>query len=588
MAHAAARKNAAAAVGRRSAVGFELIARLRDAAAFVGDAATAADSPVGAIAAVATLLGVVCAVAAVMLTRPPDAPSQAQVAGGDAGGEGGFGDSGDAAATTADFPARMESARPVLRLGANSVRTLFGGGLSPALFWGVVEPGPEEGSTVPVLVEEEPTLENGGARPRDGGGLVVTWRFRPGLRWSDGTPFHASDAAFCLTTFRSEHLISATATDARTLVAEWDDRHAHAFRAFNPYPAKLLGPVRESEGSDAVLQKLRTTPMPVMGPYRVESFEPGERLVVVANPHHPGPPPAIGRLELIQGNADELARMFEAGEIDGIFPNHLSLEQARELRERQPLAVHIRPSAIMVTLQPDRSVPLLTRREVRRAILQAIDRDAFADTIYGPTAEVAHAPVMGELPRGAVRHGHDLRAAREALAAAGAAGQEITLVFQDSATNQRAAELVAANLEAAGLTVRRRAIDAMERSAASRTGDHGGLLFRALRITRGRHALTHWNVPVVDGRYATERRTEAFDDVVASLIEREERAMHDDRRRQLRDELVVAFTERLPTLPITFTTERVVMHPDLRGWDRDPREIFGRAIETWYFVAPSR
>ncbi len=45
---------------------------------------------------------------------------------------------------------------------------------------------------------------------------------------------------------------------------------------------------------------------------------------------------------------------------------------------------------------------------------------------------------------------------------------------------------------------------------------------------------------------------------------------------------------RLPTLPLSFMTERVVVHPDLRGWNRDPNESFAAAMETWYFVAPSQ
>jgi len=46
----------------------------------------------------------------------------------------------------------------------------------------------------------------------------------------------------------------------------------------------------------------------------------------------------------------------------------------------------------------------------------------------------------------------------------------------------------------------------------------------------------------------------------------------------------MAFTERLPVLPLMFLLERVVVDPALRGWDGNPSQRFGADIEKWYFV----
>lgn len=53
-----------------------------------------------------------------------------------------------------------------------------------------VDPG---GQYYPILAREVPTVENGGVSED---GLLVTWRLREGVTWSDGEPFTADDVVF--------------------------------------------------------------------------------------------------------------------------------------------------------------------------------------------------------------------------------------------------------------------------------------------------------------------------------------------------------------------------------------------------------
>ena len=41
-------------------------------------------------------------------------------------------------------------------------------------------------NVVPVLAAEIPTVSNGGVRLRADGGMDVTWKLRPNVRWHDG------------------------------------------------------------------------------------------------------------------------------------------------------------------------------------------------------------------------------------------------------------------------------------------------------------------------------------------------------------------------------------------------------------------
>ena len=51
----------------------------------------------------------------------------------------------------------------------------------------------EAGNMVPWLVEEIPTVENGGVAEDL---TSITWKLKPGILWSDGTPFTAADVVF--------------------------------------------------------------------------------------------------------------------------------------------------------------------------------------------------------------------------------------------------------------------------------------------------------------------------------------------------------------------------------------------------------
>ena len=48
---------------------------------------------------------------------------------------------------------------------------------------------------IPLLAQQVPLLSNGGVR-LVGQKMIVTWKLKPGLKWSDGQPVTSADAAF--------------------------------------------------------------------------------------------------------------------------------------------------------------------------------------------------------------------------------------------------------------------------------------------------------------------------------------------------------------------------------------------------------
>ena len=70
-----------------------------------------------------------------------------------------------------------------------------------------------DGSLVPRLAAEIPSLENGGVAED---GLSVTWKLREGVIWHDGEPFTAADVAFTYSYIIDE---ATTATTFGTYVS---------------------------------------------------------------------------------------------------------------------------------------------------------------------------------------------------------------------------------------------------------------------------------------------------------------------------------------------------------------------------------
>lgn len=485
------------------------------------------------------------------------------------------------------FGPRMASARSVVRLGTTELPYILGSEVAPAVFWGLLHTD-AHGEAVPVLVAEQPTEANGGARPAPGGGFEVTWRLRHGLRWSDGRPLTASDLAFGLEVRGDPRVIEVRVPDQATLVVRWDDQVAAALDSVRPLPRHVLGRAfaeAGERGAEVVNELLRTRPTPVIGPYRVVEFAAGERLVLEANPHFVGAPPAIGRVEVVCAAPDELVRRFDAGQLDLILPDSITLAQAQGLLARHAEAVHIRPSRAQLVLHPDLAHPLLSSTPARQALLRAIDRRALVAAVYGGEGQLAHAPTNGELPAGVEVYDFDRDAARAALAPLlASAGAELTLFHGDGEAERQVAELVAADLAAVGLAVTRREVDAAEQRRLFRAAHHGGLLLYTLTVASWQSVLPHLNLPRTASGFDLTARTSGFDERMAALVAQEQAAVIPERQAQVRASLWVRYSQLLPTLPLAFAAERLVVDPSLRGWEVPPGDRFGRGLEGWYFV----
>ncbi|RIK45216.1 MAG: hypothetical protein DCC57_16855 [Chloroflexi bacterium] len=153
-----------------------------------------------------------------------------------------------------------------------------------------------DGQYAPVLAAELPTLENGGVSADL---MTVTWKLRPGLRWSDGQPLTSDDVKFTweAVSHPDSGAVPAVPFDLIERVETPDALTAVVhYRRLNPGYLQqfMLGILpRHATGAPEQMLNWAWNQQPVSaGPFVVQSWLPGESIVMARNPYYylPGQP----------------------------------------------------------------------------------------------------------------------------------------------------------------------------------------------------------------------------------------------------------------------------------------------------------
>ena len=279
-----------------------------------------------------------------------------------------------------------------------------------------------------VTTELEPWLAERWETSADG--LSYTLHLRDGVTWSDGTPFTADDVVFSLEAVFTpgsgavigtaltvdDRPIEARAPDARTVVFTYPGPSGPGIRLLDNLwilPKHKLEPsLRAGTFKDA--WNTRTPPADVvgLGPFVLESYEPGQRVVLARNGRYwrrdaaGAPLPYLDRvvLEIVSDQNTELLRLT-SGALDipasELRPeDYTVLRRAADQGQVALLDLGIGPDAdsFWFLLKPearknDPRFAFVSRPEFRQAISHAIDRPQFADMVYLGAAVPLWGPV---------------------------------------------------------------------------------------------------------------------------------------------------------------------------------------------------
>ena len=264
-------------------------------------------------------------------------------------------------------------------------------------------------------------------------GRTHTVHLRPGITWSDGTPFTAADVLFSLRAVYDPKVesvltsslmpggrpIRAAAPDPQTVVLTFAGPSGPGLRLLDGVP---IFPKHKLEaalvaGTFASAWDTSTPPAEVVGtgPFVLREYQPGERVVLDRNPHYwrtaaDGTAlPYLDRLvlQIVPEQNAELLRL-QSGETD-LTSSELRPEDYVPIRRDEEegrlrlieLGVGPDADAFWFCLKPEarRADPrfaFVQRPEFRQAISHAVDREAFADTVFLGAA----VPVWGPISPG--------------------------------------------------------------------------------------------------------------------------------------------------------------------------------------------
>ena len=276
--------------------------------------------------------------------------------------------------------------------------------------------------------ELEPALAERWASSPDG--LEYTLTLRRNVQFSDGTPMTAADVLFSAEALYDERVASPiaeplkpggqplafSAPDDHTVVVRFAVPFGPGLRILDNLPIlpkhKLEAALRQGTFRDTWGVATPTTELAGLGPFVLESYRPGERMVFARNPHYwrTGPHgerlPRLDRLivAIVPDQNAEILRL-QSGEAD-LTSSEVRPDDLAEIRRAAnagrlvltDLGVGLDPDCLWFNLRPAfaRTSPSrawLQQRELRLAVSAAVDRAAFADTVFLGTAVPVGGPV---------------------------------------------------------------------------------------------------------------------------------------------------------------------------------------------------
>ncbi len=269
-----------------------------------------------------------------------------------------------------------------------------------------------DGNLVANLAAEIPSLENGGVS-KDG--KSITWKLKRGVQWHDGQPFtsadcvfnweYASDPATSAVTIGSYKDVKVTAIDQYTIRVDFQKASpfwADAFVGVRGMliPKHLYDQYRGAKSRDAPnnLKPVGT------GPYKFDSFTPGDMVKGVLNPNYHMPNrPFFDSIEMKGGgDAVSAARaVLQTGEFDYAWNLQVEDEILQKLEAGGKGRVNVIPGGDVEFIQlaycdPWTEVegerahvgtrhPILQDAAVREAMSLLVDKNSVQQYIYGRT-----------------------------------------------------------------------------------------------------------------------------------------------------------------------------------------------------------
>ncbi|MCR9148997.1 MAG: peptide ABC transporter substrate-binding protein [Rhodobacteraceae bacterium] len=275
----------------------------------------------------------------------------------------------------------------------------------------------EKGEIVPWLVDEVPTVGNGGVSEDL---TQITWKITPGILWSDGTPFTAADVKFtydycthpeggCAQLTKFEGVASVDTPDDLTVVVTFENPTPNPYGPFVGGESPIIQAAQFANCLGAAAPSCTEANFnPIgTGPFVVTEFKPNDVITMAANPNYRDPAKPAFASVTFKGGGDAAAAgraVMETGEFDYAWNLQLAPDVIAQMEsggKGTPIAgfgplmerIMLNWTNPDPALGPDeRSVvrphPFLQDPAVYKAMSMAIDRPLLVEVGYGQAGKV--------------------------------------------------------------------------------------------------------------------------------------------------------------------------------------------------------
>ncbi len=226
----------------------------------------------------------------------------------------------------------------------------------------------------------------------------LTFKLRDDVSWHDGVPFTARDVVctFDLLAGRSREKLRRNPRKEWYRNVDFVDargRHEVTLYLTNPQPSLLsmlasgYSPIYPCHVPPS---QMRSRPIGT-GPFKLASFREFQSVSLVRNPDYwkKGKPYLDGIEFTISSNASTAILSFAVGRFDMTTPWQTTPEELKVVRQRAPATqCETAPMNLNINLLINRTAWPFDNADLRRAVMLAIDREAFVEALGRDVAEI--------------------------------------------------------------------------------------------------------------------------------------------------------------------------------------------------------
>jgi peptide/nickel transport system substrate-binding protein len=445
---------------------------------------------------------------------------------------------------------------------------------------------------VPLLASEVPTTGNGGVRLRNDGGMDVVWKLRPGVTWHDGTPFTSADVQFTVEAINGpaynpestdgfDRITSVDTPDPLTAVVHYREVYAPYDIQFirGALPKHILQRRDIDRAQDYNRNPLGT------GPYHVVEWKSGEYILLERVPHYwrGDEFPKIRQLLFkFVPNTNTRVNQLKNGEVHVVAL--APWDKYRDISAIPSIVVaRTRGNAYEHVTLNERQFPPFADVRVRRALISALDRERYTQTILDGLAPVADGPIQPvswAYTDRIARYPFDPGKARALLDEAGWKAGADGIRVRDGK------RLAFTLITQAGYAIRESMAQAIERQLRDVGVDvtvqlHDGTAISAIWFEGRFDAMLHWwqmpSDPELTTFFATDRTPPAGrninyfrDDELTRLLYSSDRTVDRAERKALLERAQAIIADAVPEIPLYSVTRLDAVPASLENFKGNP------------------